>query len=188
MTRGLTPSTYCTGALSVVLRAGVDPWYKRFPLCNHNIAIRPPTVIIQRYFNMSTSDSGRAAVSPAAVGAGSDGVASDSNIGLRERKMTLRKYIKAELKVMDTPAVEAASGAVAGHLLKMPQLAQGVGEGGAVSVYLSMPGELGTSAIISELFKRGKKIYIPKVTRRGVKSRRPPCQKYSHMLFSTLLY
>lgn len=103
--------------------------------------------------------------------------------------MALRTRIKAELKVMDKPAVEAASGAVAGRLLKMPQLAQGVGEGGAVSVYLSMPGELGTSAIISELFKRSKKIYIPKVTRRDVRSCRPRhlCELFRGAAFKTFI-
>lgn len=63
---------------------------------------------------------------------------------------------------MSKPAVDTASAAVAERLLEAPELAAG-GSGGAVSVYLSMPGELGTEAVVRELFKRGKKIYIPKV-------------------------
>lgn len=73
---------------------------------------------------------------------------------------------------MGASAVEAASAAVAERLLASPQLAEtskgSGGGGGAVSIYLSMPGELGTSAIVSELFRRGKKLYIPKVQRENL--------------------
>lgn len=83
--------------------------------------------------------------------------------GLREQKKAIRKRIKSELKALSEGAVDAASAAVAERLLACPQLQQGnIGEG-AVSVYLSMPGELGTAAIVSGLFKLGKKVYIPKV-------------------------
>lgn len=71
---------------------------------------------------------------------------------------------------MSQSAVDAASSAVATRLLASTQLAEegtggGSGDsgGGAVSIYLAMPGELHTQAIVSELFKRGKKVYIPKV-------------------------
>lgn len=76
--------------------------------------------------------------------------------------MALRKRIKLELKAMSKSAVDTASSAVAARLLASSQLREGSG-GDAVSIYLAMPGELHTQAIISELFKRGKKVYIPKV-------------------------
>ncbi|CAM9582451.1 unnamed protein product [Scytosiphon promiscuus] len=82
------------------------------------------------------------------------------------QKKALRKRMKAALKEMDDATVDAASAAVAPRLLACPQLQQEIVEGGcegAVSVYLSMPGELGTADMVSELFKRGKKVYIPKV-------------------------
>lgn len=78
-----------------------------------------------------------------------------------QRKMGLRKRIKLEMKAMSEAAVEAASSAVVERLLKAPELA--TSGGGAVSVYLSMPGEVDTAAVVSELFKRRKKVYIPKV-------------------------
>ena len=109
---------------------------------------------------------GRSIVHSFLMSTGHDGLAPDEG-GLRERKMVLRKHIKAKLKGMNESSIEDASRAVAERLLKMPQLAESVGGGGAISVYLSMPGELGTSTVLRELFKRGKKIYIPKVTRQS---------------------
>lgn len=89
------------------------------------------------------------------------GESGDTN-GHYERKMALRKRTKSEMKAMSEPAVEAASSAVVERLLKAPELA--TSGGGAVSVYLSMPGEVDTAAaVVSELFKRGKKVYTPKV-------------------------
>lgn len=87
----------------------------------------------------------------------------NSDEGFREQKKTLRKCMKLELKAMSKSAVDTSSAAVAERLLEAPELAEGGSGGGAVSIYLSMPGELDTAAVVSELFKRGKKIYIPKV-------------------------
>lgn len=100
--------------------------------------------------------------STAAGGSGEKSGDVGSDQGFRELKKALRKRIKLELQAMSKPAVDTASAAVAERLLEAPELAAG-GSGGAVSAYLSMPGELGTEAIVRELFKRGKKIYIPKV-------------------------
>lgn len=119
--------------------------------------------------DMSTGDSGEsdrqdtrtAAEAPSTENDGGDIKGED----IRERKSVLRKRIKVKLKTMSKAAVDAASNAVADKVLGSKQLAESAGGSptGAISVYLSMPGELGTSAIISELFKRGKKVYIPKV-------------------------
>ena len=147
------------GALSVGLRLAVSPGatrsYSHFP--------RQTTRSVR---NMSTSlDEG-----PGTSG----GTSGAQKEGLREKKKTMRKRIKSDLKAMSEAAVDAGSAAVAERLLACPQLqerssGEGVeGGGGAVSVYLSMPGELGTAAIVSGLFKLGKKVYIPKVCRRIV--------------------
>lgn len=88
-------------------------------------------------------------------------------VGYRERKAAMRKSIKAALKLMREDEVGAGSAAVVGRLLATSQLQEGVpaagGGASGVSVYLSMPGELATKALVSELFRRGKKVYIPKV-------------------------
>lgn len=117
--------------------------------------------------NMSSTAGGPAAAAHPAVPEASSGVgAGGHGEDIREKKKALRKRIKSELKQMSDEAVGAASAAVAEKLLAFPQLQQlegGDGGGGAVSVYLSMPKEISTSAIVSGLFKRGKKVYIPKV-------------------------
>eukprot|EP00752_Nemacystus_decipiens_P016437 g14693.t1 len=94
---------------------------------------------------------------------GTSGTSGEHQEGLGEQKKILRKRIKSELKTMSEAGVDAASARVAERLLAFPQLQQGSGTGRVVSVYLSMPGELGTAAIVSGLFKREKKVYIPKV-------------------------
>lgn len=99
---------------------------------------------------------------------GSGGTGGAQEGGLREQKKTMRKRIKSELLAMSETAVKVASAAVAERVLACPQLQQGSGVEGAVSVYLSMPGELGTAGIVSGLFERGKKVYIPKVCRAEV--------------------
>lgn len=88
--------------------------------------------------------------------------------GYCERKASMRKRIKVALKSMDKSAVHAGSAAVVERLLATPQLAEPGAQCSGVSVYLSMPGELATKALVIELFKRGKKVYIPKVMTRGV--------------------
>ncbi|CAM9734204.1 unnamed protein product [Ectocarpus sp. 8 AP-2014] len=116
--------------------------------------------------NMSSTGGGPAAAAHPAVPEASSGVGGGGKgEDVREQKKALRKRIKSELKQMSDEAVGVASAAVAERLLSFPQLQQQeCGDaGGAVSVYLSMPKELGTSAIVSGLFKRGKKVYIPKV-------------------------
>lgn len=115
---------------------------------------------------MSSTAGGPAAAAHPAVPEASAGVGTGGKgEGVRDQKKALRKRIKSELKQMSDEAVGVASAAVAERLLALPQLQQQEGGdgGGAVSVYLSMPKELGTSAIVSGLFKRGKKVYIPKV-------------------------
>lgn len=116
--------------------------------------------------NMSSDRAPASAVASAAATV-PEGKGAGEEEALRRRKTNLRKRIKSELKAMSASAVDAASIAVAERLLASPQLAKSDNGGGAVSVYLSMPGELGTTAIVSELFKRGKKVYIPKVKQEG---------------------
>ncbi|CAM9647194.1 unnamed protein product, partial [Hapterophycus canaliculatus] len=90
----------------------------------------------------------------------------EQDVDLSRQKKSLRKRMKAALKAMSDTTVDAASAAVAERLLACPELQRENCDGGregAVSVYLSMPGELGTADIVNELFKRGKKVYIPKV-------------------------
>eukprot|EP00903_Cladosiphon_okamuranus_P009310 g8882.t1 len=90
-----------------------------------------------------------------------------SSVEGHEQKKAMRKRIKSELKAMSEGAVDTASAAVAERLLACPQFRKGSTGEGAVSVYLSMPGELGTAAIVGGLFKLGKKVYIPKVMGSG---------------------
>lgn len=164
----------------------------RSTLHRHDLMLVLPKAVLVRIFRAGTLSVGlRLAVSPSTTrpfnrfpreatgctrnmssspveGSGTSGTCGKEEV--RERKKTLRKRVKSELKAMSEAAVDAASAAVAERLLACPQLQQGStaveGGGGAVSVYLSMPGELGTADIVSGLFKRGKKVYIPKVCRK----------------------
>lgn len=95
-------------------------------------------------------------------GSGSGGGDQDRG-GPREQKKAMRKRIKSELKAISEEAAGAAAAAVAERLLAFPQLEKKSGGGGGASVYLSMPGELGTAAVVGGLFKLGWKVYIPKV-------------------------
>lgn len=135
------------------------------------------------------SSSSRAAAAVPAPSSGDGGGRDQANEeGIRGKKKALRKRMKSELKAMSEEAVSAASAAVAERLLAFPQLLQQQDkdkeQSGAVSVYMSMPGELDTTAIVSELFKRGRKVYIPKV-KKGRKNRRHRKQKL-HSKSSTL--
>eukprot|EP00904_Undaria_pinnatifida_P001311 jgi/Undpi1/11180/HiC_scaffold_30.g13478.m1 len=117
---------------------------------------------------VSSTAAAPVAASKAAAAVPESGGGSEEN-SFFERKMAFRKQIKLQLKAMSQSAVDTASSAVAARLLASSQLAEdtsssgGSSGGGAVSIYLAMPGELNTQAIVSELFKRGKKVYIPKV-------------------------
>lgn len=140
------------GTLSVGLKSAVSP-YSHFPYQTKRCCTR----------NMSSAGPPEGGDNSSSSGAQKE--------ELREQKKTMRKRIKSELKTMGEAAVDSASAAVSERLLACPQLQQGSNgddRRGGVSVYLSMPGELGTAAIISGLFKRGKKVYIPKVRRRSV--------------------
>lgn len=86
--------------------------------------------------------------------------ASGSIEEIRATKASIRKRIEGMLKLTDKSRIDAGSAAVAERLLATPQL----DEARVVSVYLSMPQEMGTAAVVSDLFKRGKKVYIPKVS------------------------
>lgn len=98
------------------------------------------------------------------TGAGGSSGSGDQDLGgLREQKKAMRKSIKSELKAISEEAAGAASAAVAERLLAFPELEKKSSGGGGASVYLSMPGELGTAAVVSGLFKLGWKVYIPKV-------------------------
>lgn len=159
--RSLALCTCRAGTLSVGLRALAHPFLGSIPFLRSGPpATWSPLSHHQRNFNSMSVTAAKKA------GAGDDTARpAGAEAGFREKKMALRKSIKAELKAMSEAAVDAASTAVAERLLATPQLAaRSGGGGGGVSVYLSMPGELGTAAVVSELFKRGKKIYIPKVS------------------------
>ena len=139
------------GTLALSLRAACFP-----SVPGHHLSQASCCSSIIRRMSAPSHDS--TSPSGAAAAAGDRGQAG----GLREQKKSMRKRIKSELKAIDEEAAGAASAAVAERLLACPQL-QTQGGGGAVSVYLSMPAELGTSAIVSGLFKLGWKVYIPKV-------------------------
>lgn len=115
---------------------------------------------------MSTaSEGGKAAVGDRATSMAKPSTAhAIGDEGYRERKASMRQRIKAALKGMDKYAVDAGSATVVERLLVTPQLAEPSAQNSGVSVYLSMPGELATEALVVELFKRGKKVYIPKVS------------------------
>ncbi|CAM9380293.1 unnamed protein product [Chrysoparadoxa australica] len=79
---------------------------------------------------------------------------------IKEMKGNLRKEIKGRLRVLDAESLRRGSHGVAAKLTQLGiwDSAQGV------SVYLSMPiMELQTQPIIAELFKAGKRVYVPKI-------------------------
>lgn len=160
LTKAVTLRILRAGTLSVGLRLASSPGATR----PYSHSPRQTTRYVR---NMSSSVD---------EGPGTSGTTGAQKEEPREQKKIMRKRIKSELKAMSEAAVDAASASVAERLLVCPQLQQrstGEGGGGGVSVYLSMPGELGTAAIVSGLFKRGKKVYIPKVCRRQKKRSAP---------------
>ena len=165
-------SIYRTGALSVGMRVSTRLLpCNTFPfgVIHHEIqrAASSGLSFMITSSRPSSGHTGAAATATAATAAATAAAPESGHGGERdsyfERKMALRKRIKLELRAMSQSAVDAASSAVAARLLASSQLAEGTGDGGAVSIYLAMPGELHTQAIVNELFKRGKKVYIPKV-------------------------
>ena len=76
---------------------------------------------------------------------------------LREQKKLLRREVQAVLKSLTDAEVAADSSAVWARCLELPHVAQCSG----ASVYLDMACEVRTGGLITELFARGKRVFVP---------------------------
>ncbi|CAM9981892.1 unnamed protein product [Discosporangium mesarthrocarpum] len=89
----------------------------------------------------------------------SQGEVDEASVARREEKASLRKRIKGVLRAMSDQVVVSSSEALAQRVVDTPQFQ----DSKIVSIYLSMPKEVQTRDILRELFRRGKKVYIPKL-------------------------
>lgn len=76
-----------------------------------------------------------------------------------ELKKALRKAAKAKLSALTPEMKSVGSAAVTASLCARPEFAAA----SSVAVYLSMPDEVDTAAIISEIFKSGKRCFVPRL-------------------------
>ena len=74
-----------------------------------------------------------------------------------ELKKALRKAAKAKLSQLTTEMKSTKSSVVAASLCARPEFVAASN----VAVYLSMSDEVDTAAIISEIFKSGKRCFVP---------------------------
>lgn len=78
-----------------------------------------------------------------------------------EMKSVIRKAVKSQLKLLPLETIHDQSMQVFENIRRLEVYEQS----NAVSVYVSMPrGEIDTSSIIRDLFGRGKRVFIPKIT------------------------
>lgn len=107
-----------------------------------------------------TSDERQMSASSGSLGSDvKDKIVGESNQDLRQQKVAMRKRIEGVLKSMEKTRIGEASAAITERLLATPEMKAA----DVVSIFLSMPREVGTSGILSELFSSHKKVYIPKV-------------------------
>ena len=77
---------------------------------------------------------------------------------LHQRKKLLRKEIASRIRALSPEARAAASDAIAAQVLALPEYR----EANSVFLYLSMPTEPDTGALVKAALKEGKRVYVPK--------------------------
>jgi 5-formyltetrahydrofolate cyclo-ligase len=81
---------------------------------------------------------------------------------IKSRKEAIRQEIGNILNVITTGQIQDQSKRLSDRLFKLPAFVSAK----TVAVYLSMEKEASTSLILQELFRCGKKVYVPKVVGR----------------------
>mmetsp|Transcript_12755 Transcript_12755/g.22728 ORF Transcript_12755/g.22728 Transcript_12755/m.22728 type:complete len:220 (-) Transcript_12755:137-796(-) len=76
-----------------------------------------------------------------------------------QAKRALRKTIEAKLKQLSQDVVMESSVKIASKLLQRPEVSRAT----CVSIYLAMPQEANTNALVEGLFKEKKRLFVPKV-------------------------
>ncbi|KAF9517329.1 hypothetical protein BS47DRAFT_1433530 [Hydnum rufescens UP504] len=77
---------------------------------------------------------------------------------LRSQKKALRSSILAARKLIPSASVNSQSEHITRSVLQCPEFK----ESESISCYLSMPGEVDTSAIVDEILRQGKKLFVPR--------------------------
>lgn len=78
-------------------------------------------------------------------------------------KKELRKRISAALNVIDKVEIERQSQYLAERICALPEFR----DAKVLSVYLEMPKEAATRALLEAAFAANKRVYVPKITGRG---------------------
>lgn len=78
-------------------------------------------------------------------------------------KSVIRAHVNGLLKKMSTDKIVSESDKVVRTLLESPLVVNST----TVSVYLAMPREVQTTALVAALFEAGKRVYVPKITGDG---------------------
>lgn len=82
----------------------------------------------------------------------------------RAEKRELRKQLNGVLQALPADQVASASARACQRVLAHPA----VDAGDSISVYMAMPhGECQTTVLLEELFRRGKRIFVPRVDGKG---------------------
>ncbi|GLE06041.1 hypothetical protein PINS_up015252 [Pythium insidiosum] len=75
-------------------------------------------------------------------------------------KKAMRQCIAATLRAVEDTEITRQSEAIAARIVSLPSFQRA----GSLSVYLHMPKEASTRALLVAAFKQGKKVYVPKIT------------------------
>jgi 5-formyltetrahydrofolate cyclo-ligase len=78
---------------------------------------------------------------------------------LRSAKASLRKTVEGVVGVLNAEAVAGGSAKVHSNLMSLSQMAHAT----SVFTFLSMPQEVQTYSIVTELFETGKQVWVPKI-------------------------
>jgi 5-formyltetrahydrofolate cyclo-ligase len=84
------------------------------------------------------------------------------------RKQELRSLVQHRLEAMSDEEITLKSSMLTARLLQLPLLQECRG----VSVYVSMPKEVQTRAILERLFDAGKRVFVPKIVGRAAEDMR----------------
>ncbi|GAB9476008.1 5-formyltetrahydrofolate cyclo-ligase [Globisporangium polare] len=87
-------------------------------------------------------------------------VADDAMAGVKKE---LRKHISTALKAIENAEIERQSQRLAESICALPEFR----DAKALSVYLEMPKEAATRALLEAAFAANKRVYVPKITGRG---------------------
>lgn len=94
------------------------------------------------------------------IGMSNISVADDAMAGVKKE---LRKHISTALKAIENAEIERQSQRLAESICALPEFR----DAKALSVYLEMPKEAATRALLEAAFAANKRVYVPKITGRG---------------------